>query len=78
MTLGNKQPLNWRTFFICVVISFGQFVGAYESTIIGTTLQKTDFMQRMGLWDSNGNETHRYSALEGAIVGLFQVGYMKL
>ena len=68
-----KPPVNWRTFALCVLISFGQFVGAYESVIIGTTLQKTDFMTRMGLWDSDGNETPNYNSLEGAIVGLFQV-----
>ncbi|KAL4747946.1 hypothetical protein BDW72DRAFT_215107 [Aspergillus terricola var. indicus] len=67
-------PIHWGTFFICVLISFGQFVGAYESVIIGTTLQKTDFMQRMGLWDSTGNKTANYGSLEGAIVGLFQAG----
>ncbi|KAB8268137.1 general substrate transporter [Aspergillus minisclerotigenes] len=69
-----KPPIHWGTFFICLLISFGQFVGAYESVIIGTTLQKPDFMQRMGLWDSNGNKTAKYGSLEGAIVGLFQAG----
>ncbi|KAL2846464.1 general substrate transporter [Aspergillus pseudoustus] len=74
MTLHNKPPINWRTFMICVTISLGQIIGAYESVIIGTTLQKADFMQRMGLWDSDGNQTADYSAREGAIVGLFQAG----
>jgi hypothetical protein len=73
MTLNNKPLINWRTFLICVTISLGQVVGAYESALIGTTLQKTDFMQRMGLWDSDGNQTPDYSSREGAIVGLFQV-----
>jgi hypothetical protein len=73
MTLNNNPPINWRTFLICVTISLGQVVGAYESALIGTTLQKTDFMQRMGLWDSGGNQTPDYSSREGAIVGLFQV-----
>lgn len=63
----------WRTFFLCFIISFGQFVGAYESVIIGTTLQKPDFMRHMGLWDGKGKETSKYGSLEGAIVGLFQV-----
>ncbi|RDH27575.1 general substrate transporter [Aspergillus welwitschiae] len=74
MTEPTSSPIHWPTFFTCVLISFGQFVGAYESVIIGTTLEKPDFMQRMGLWDSDGNETARYGSLEGAIVGLFQAG----
>ncbi|KAL3492719.1 general substrate transporter [Aspergillus germanicus] len=74
MTLNNKPPINWHTFLICVTISLGQVVGAYESALIGTTLQKTDFMQRMGLWDSDGDQTPDYSSREGAIVGLFQCG----
>ncbi|KAL5040842.1 hypothetical protein BDW71DRAFT_212707 [Aspergillus fruticulosus] len=69
---SSTPPIHWGTFSICLLISFGQFVGAYESVIIGTTLQKPDFMQRMGLWDSNGNKTAKYGSLEGAIVGLFQ------
>ncbi|KAL4806511.1 general substrate transporter [Aspergillus unguis] len=72
--MASNQPINWRTFFLCVVISLGQVVGAYNSVIIGTTLQKPDFMQRMGLWDSDGNPTSTSSAREGAIVGLFQAG----
>ena len=72
---NRKPPINWKTFLLCLVISFGQFVGAYESVIIGTTLQKSDFMVRMGLWDKTGKETPRYESLEGAIVGLFQVGH---
>lgn len=68
-----KQPINWKTFFLCFIISLGQFVGAYESVIIGTTLQKKDFMVRMGLWDNDSNPTSRLGAVEGAIVGLFQV-----
>lgn len=77
MTESTSTPINWRTFFVCIIISFGQFVGAYESVIIGTTLQKPDFMQRMGLWDSDGNETAKYGSLEGAIVGLFQVSLLE-
>ncbi|KAE8383905.1 general substrate transporter [Aspergillus bertholletiae] len=69
-----KPPVNWRTFFLCVMISFGQLMGAYEAVIIGTTLQKPDFMRRMSLWDGDGNRTRRYSSLEGVIVGLFQAG----
>jgi hypothetical protein len=76
MASDSKPPMIWRTFFLCVIISFGQFVGAYESVIIGTTLQKPDFMRHMGLWDSNGKETSKYGSLEGAIVGLFQVGIL--
>lgn len=71
--VSNKSPINWRTFLLCVTISLGQMVGAYNSVIIGTTLQKADFMQRMGLWDSEGNSLPNSSAREGAIVGLFQV-----
>lgn len=72
---STKPPINWRTFLLCVAISLGQLVGAYNSVIIGTTLQKADFMQRMGLWDSEGNNLPNSSAREGAIVGLFQVLY---
>ena len=67
---ATTPPVNWRTFALCVLISFGQFVGAYESVIIGTTLQKKDFMVRMNLWDDDGNEASNYNSLEGAIVGL--------
>ncbi|KAL2826242.1 general substrate transporter [Aspergillus cavernicola] len=74
MASNSKPPVNWRTYALCVIISLGQFVGAYESALIGTTLQKPDFMQRMGLWDSDGNKTPDYSSREGAIVGLFQAG----
>lgn len=74
MTLQKKPPMVWRTFFLCVIISLGQLVGAYESVIIGTTLQKKDFMVRMGLWDHAGKHTDHYNSRVGAIVGLFQVG----
>ncbi|KAL3455437.1 general substrate transporter [Aspergillus heterothallicus] len=74
MAFQNKPPIHWRTFMICVTISLGQIIGAYESVIIGTTLQKADFMKRMGLWDSDGNQTADYSSREGAIVGLYQAG----
>lgn len=70
---STKPPINWRTYLLCVTISLGQLVGAYNSVIIGTTLQKADFMQRMGLWDGEGNSLPNSSAREGAIVGLFQV-----
>lgn len=78
MAGNSKPPVNWRTFALCVIISCGQLVGAYESVIIGTTLQKPDFMMRMGLWDAHGKKTPKYSSLEGATVGLFQVGTIYL
>ncbi|KFY96026.1 hypothetical protein V500_02588 [Pseudogymnoascus sp. VKM F-4518 (FW-2643)] len=74
MPSETKIPVHWGAFFLCVVISFGQFVGAYEAVIIGSTLQKPDFMRTMGLWDADGNEMPNYSSLVGAITGLFQAG----
>ena len=70
---ARKQPFNWHSFLLCCVISLGQFVGAYNTVIIGTTYGKKDFMMHMGLWDAKGNPKPNISALEGAVTGLFQV-----
>lgn len=68
-----EQPVNWRTFMICVFISVGQFVSAYSSVIIGTTLGKRDFMQVVSLWNAEGEPLPGANAKVGAVVGLFQV-----
>lgn len=78
MSSETKIPVQWGSFFLCVVISFGQFIGAYESVIIGTTLQKPDFMRTMGLWDADGNEMPNYGSIVGAITGLFAVSPLSL
>lgn len=78
MSPETKTPVHWGSFFLCVVISFGQFIGAYESVIIGTTLQKPDFMRTMGLWDVDGNELPNYGSIVGAITGLFSVSPLSL
>ncbi len=78
MAFGKERPINWRTFFICVIISLGQFVSAYASIIIGTTMGKKNFMETVGLWDSHGVPTHDAAKNTGAVVGLFQVSSLEL
>lgn len=73
MAFGKDRPINWGTFLICVIISFGQFASSYSQIIIGTTMGKKDFMQTMGLWDSHSVPTRDAVSHTGAIVGLFQV-----
>ena len=73
MAFSNGKPINWRTFAICVLISLGQLFSAYQSIIIGTTLGKPDFMQKVGIWTVKDKPTADASAKEGAVVGLFQV-----
>lgn len=73
MEPNTKPPIDWRSFMLCVIIAMGQFVGAYGTVIIGTTIGKVDFNTRMGLQDHEGRSTHNATALKGAITGLYQV-----
>ncbi|KAI0131935.1 general substrate transporter [Xylariales sp. AK1849] len=74
MTVATDSKVNWRTFGICIIISLGQFVAAYQSVIIGTTLGKPDFMQTVSLWGKDNKPIGNNASLEGAIVGTCQAG----
>ncbi len=72
MAFGKERPVNWRTFGICFLISLGQFVSAYASIIIGTTIPKVDFLTTMNLINTEGVPSSNFSSKLGEIVGLFQ------
>lgn len=75
MANNEKRPINWRTFGICIILALGQYVAAYQTVIIGTTMGKKDFMHTVGLWDTEGKEVYNYDSLVGAVIGLYQVSF---
>ena len=67
---------NWRNFWICFLVSLGQWAFGYPSAIIGTTLGEPSFLIYMGILDAKtGEPTADGAQLEGATSGVFQVRY---
>jgi hypothetical protein len=77
--MASEEPLkfsqyNWRNFWICFLVSLGQWAFGYPASIIGTTLGEPSFLIYMGILDpKTGLPTKAGPQLEGAMSGVFQV-----
>lgn len=65
---------NWKSFWICSLVSCGQLAFGYPSSIISTTLGQPSFLLYMKLINEKGEPTHNSSELIGATSGVFQAG----
>lgn len=72
--IAKAQQYNWRNFWVCFLVSLGQFAFGYPSSIIGTTLGEPSFLVYMGILDPKTKTvTSDGAQLEGAMSGVFQV-----